>query len=89
MPPAGSSTSSPPWPRRPSARQPPGRPGRRPRDASLHLLRGDDEVLLGEATTDLVHRLVGDGDRSLVVTELDGDDYAVTAVVDAAQTPRS
>jgi DNA polymerase-3 subunit delta len=55
--------------------------------ASLHLLRGDDEVLLGDATTDLVHRLVGDGDRSLAVTELDGDDYAVTAVVDAAQTP--
>jgi DNA polymerase-3 subunit delta len=55
--------------------------------ASLHLLRGDDEVLLGDATTELVHRLVGDGDRSLAVTELDGDDYAVTAVVDAAQTP--
>ncbi len=55
--------------------------------ASLHLLRGDDEVLLGDATTELIHRLVGDGDRSLVVTELDGDDYAVTAVVDAAQTP--
>jgi len=55
--------------------------------ASIHLLRGDDDVLLGDATTDLVHRLVGDDDRSLMVTELDGDDYAVTAVVDAAQTP--
>ena len=31
--------------------------------SALHLLRGDDEVLLGEATTDLVHRLVGGGDR--------------------------
>jgi DNA polymerase-3 subunit delta len=55
--------------------------------ASLHVLRGDDEVLLGEATTELVHRLVGPADRSLMVTELDGDDYAVTALIDAAQTP--
>ena len=55
--------------------------------ASLHLLRGDDEVLLGDATTELVHRLVGDDDRSLVVTELDGEDYAANAIVDAAQTP--
>ncbi len=55
--------------------------------ATLHLLRGEDEVLLAEATTELVHRLVGTGDRSLVVTELDGDDYPVSAVVDAAQTP--
>jgi DNA polymerase-3 subunit delta len=55
--------------------------------ASLHLLRGDDEVLLGDATTELVHRLVGDDDRSLVVTELDGEDYAASAIVDAAQTP--
>ena len=54
---------------------------------TLHLLRGDDEVLLGEATTELVHRLVGSGDRSLAVTELDGDDYVVSSVVDAAQTP--
>ena len=54
---------------------------------SLHLLRGDDEVLLGDATTELVHRLVGADDRSLVVTELDGEDYAASAVVDAAQTP--
>jgi DNA polymerase-3 subunit delta len=55
--------------------------------SALHLLRGDDDVLLAEATTDLVHQLVGSGDRSLVVTELDGDDYLPAAVVDAAQTP--
>ena len=55
--------------------------------SALHLLRGDDEVLLAEATTDLVHELVGAGDRTLVVTEFDGDDYLLAAVVDAAQTP--
>jgi len=55
--------------------------------ASLHLLRGDDEVLLDAATSELVHRLIGDDDRSLVVTELDGEDYAASAIVDAAQTP--
>ena len=54
---------------------------------SVFLLRGKDEALLGEAITELVHRLVGDGDRSLVVDEFDGDDYAISAVVDAAQTP--
>jgi DNA polymerase-3 subunit delta len=55
--------------------------------STLHLLRGDDEVLLADATSDLVHRLVGSGDRSLMVAEFDGDDYLPTAVVDAAQTP--
>jgi DNA polymerase-3 subunit delta len=54
---------------------------------SLYLLRGDNEVLLGEAASDLVQRLVGDADRSLVVEEFDGDDYALGPVVDAARTP--
>ena len=39
------------------------------------------------AVTDLVHELVGDGDRSLMVDEFDGDDVEVRAVVDSAQTP--
>ena len=34
---------------------------------SLYLLRGDNDVLLGEAVAELVARLVGDADRSLVV----------------------
>jgi len=34
-----------------------------------------------------VHRLVGDGDRSLMVDEFDGEEYESRAVVDAAQTP--
>ena len=44
--------------------------------APVHLLKGGDEILLGEAVTDLVRQLVGDGDRSLMVEEL-------TLVVDA------
>lgn len=53
---------------------------------TVHVLVGDDESLLRTATTELVHRLVGDGDRSLMVEEFDGDEYELAAVVDAAQT---
>ena len=53
----------------------------------VHLLRGDDEALLGAAVGELVHRVVGHDDRVLVVTEFDGDDYELRQVVDAAQTP--
>jgi DNA polymerase-3 subunit delta len=54
---------------------------------SVHLVTGDDEALLRAAVNDLVRELVGDGDRSLMVDEFDGDDYEVRAVLDAAQTP--
>jgi DNA polymerase III subunit delta len=54
---------------------------------SVHLITGDDESLLLSAATDLIHQLVGDGDRSLMVDDFDGPDYEVRAVVDAAQTP--
>ncbi len=53
----------------------------------VHLLTGDDESILRAAVTDLVHRLVGDGERSLMVDEFDGEDVEIRAVVDAAQTP--
>lgn len=55
--------------------------------APVHLLRGEDESLLSRAVTELVHSLVGDADRTLVVTEFDGDDYELRELVDAAQTP--
>ncbi len=55
--------------------------------APVHLVRGDDESLVRDAVRALVDELVGDGDRSLVVEELDGDDYELGALVDAAQTP--
>jgi DNA polymerase-3 subunit delta len=63
-------------------------------DPPVHLVKGDDPVLLGDAVRELVDAAVGDGDRSLIVTELDAgsyeDDagsYSVGPLVDAAQTP--
>lgn len=53
----------------------------------IHLVKGDDPSLVRDAVRDLVDRLVGDGDRSLIVDEYAGDGYELAAVVDAAQTP--
>ena len=52
----------------------------------VHLLTGDDESILRSKAHDLVHQLVGDGERSLMVDEFDGDEYELREVVDAAQT---
>lgn len=54
---------------------------------TTHLLTGDDESILRTAVSELVHRLVGDGDRSMMVDEFDGEEYELRVVVDAAQTP--
>lgn len=53
---------------------------------SLHLITGDDESLVHTAVTELVHRLVGGGDRTMMVDDFDGEEYELRAVVDAAQT---
>ena len=53
---------------------------------SVTLVKGSDDVLREEATVTLVDRLVGDGDRSLLVDEHTGVDYEIGAVVDAAST---
>lgn len=53
---------------------------------ATHLLTGDDESILRTAVSDLVHELVGDADRSMMVDEFDGDEYELRLVVDAAQT---
>ncbi len=53
---------------------------------ACYLITGDDESLMLSAIGDLIKKLVGDGDRSLMVDDFDGDDYEVRAVVDAAQT---
>jgi DNA polymerase-3 subunit delta len=50
------------------------------------LLRGEDDVLLSNALAELVHQQMGDGDRALMVTEFEGDEYDIGSVVDAAQT---
>lgn len=52
----------------------------------VHLLTGDDESILRSKAHDLVHHLVGDADRSLMVDEFDGDEYELRQVADAAQT---
>ena len=53
---------------------------------AVHLLTGDDESILRAAVTDLVHELVGDGDRSLMVDEFDGED--VRAAAPSSTPPR-
>jgi len=53
----------------------------------VHLVTGDDESLLSSGVRDLVHQLVGGGDRSLMVEEFDGTEFDLYAVVDAALTP--
>lgn len=52
----------------------------------IHLLTGDDESILRSKAHELVHQLVGDGDRSLMVDEFDGEEYELRQVTDAAQT---
>ena len=55
-------------------------------DASTSL-RGGDPALLADAVSSLVHELVGDEDRALVVDDITEDDYEVARIVDAARTP--
>ena len=61
--------------------------------APVHLIKGDDQVLVGDALRKVVDELVGDGDRSLLVDEVDddrftlGDPAHISPLVDAAQTP--
>ena len=52
-----------------------------------YLVRGSDEVAVGDAVRSLVAELVGTGDPGLVVEDLAGDEYDIRDVVDAAQTP--
>lgn len=61
--------------------------------APVYLLKGANEVLLGDALRELVTGLVGDADRSLMVDELALPRYEggatpdIAPVVDASQTP--
>ena len=54
--------------------------------AEVFLVTGGDPTLLADAVRDVTRRLVGDGDRTLMVEELSGGDYEIGALVDAAQT---
>lgn len=51
------------------------------------LVRGDDPRLVADAVRDTVHDAAAGDDLALAVEDFDGEDYPVSAVVDAAQTP--
>jgi DNA polymerase-3 subunit delta len=55
--------------------------------APVHLLKGSDDVLRGDALSTLVDELVGSDDRSLVLDEFDLDLTTLGSAIDAAQTP--
>lgn len=59
----------------------------------VFLVKGDDAILVADEVRRIVDELVGDGDRSLLVDEVDeerylaGDAAHISPLVDAAQTP--
>jgi DNA polymerase-3 subunit delta len=64
-------------------------------DAPVHLVKGDDEVLLRDTAREVVHALAGDRDTDLAVEEVgrdrfvpaDSGEVSIVPLVDAAQTP--
>ncbi|MFM7068047.1 MAG: DNA polymerase III subunit delta [Actinomycetes bacterium] len=52
----------------------------------IHVVKGGDEILLAEAASDLVHRLLAGAERAEHTDEFGGDDYELGAVVAAALT---
>lgn len=61
---------------------------------TIRLLKGNDDTLLSRAVSENVASLVGTGDASLMVEELteeqyrmEDDSFAITRLVDGAQTP--
>ena len=54
--------------------------------APVHLIKGSDDILRGEALSRLLDELVAGGDRSLLVDEFDLDTTTLGAAIDAAQT---
>lgn len=52
----------------------------------VHVVKGGDEILLAEAASELVHRLLDGAERAEHTDEFDGDDYELGAVVAAALT---
>jgi DNA polymerase-3 subunit delta len=52
-----------------------------------YFVKGEDAVVVADTVRTLVDELVGDGDAALTVEDFSSDDYELTAVIDAAQTP--
>ena len=55
-------------------------------NSPVYLLKGSDEVLLGTAASELVTRLIGEGDRTELLDTFSGDDYPMSQVIMAATT---
>jgi DNA polymerase III subunit delta len=61
--------------------------------APVHLVKGDDPILLADAVATVIDELVGDGDRTLMLDELDAVRYEADGsrnlgpLIDAARTP--
>ena len=45
--------------------------------APVFLLKGSDEVILGDEVSSLISQLVGDGDRTLLLAELSINDHSL------------
>ncbi len=62
-------------------------------EAAVHLVRGDDPILVAEAVVAVADRLVGGGDHSLMLEELDmtrleaDGERTLGPIIDAARTP--
>lgn len=63
-------------------------------DLPVYVLKGDDSVLLEDTVVELIHALVGEDDRALMVEEFDAGkyedvsgEYQIGPLVDGAQTP--
>ena len=54
--------------------------------APVVLIKGNDDILRGEALSKLLDALVGDDDRSLLLDEFDLDTTSLGSAIDAAQT---
>lgn len=54
--------------------------------SSLYSIKGSDESLVSTALANLVHQLLAGGDRGLMLEDFDGEEYALSTAVDAAQT---
>ena len=56
-------------------------------DAPVHLVRGDDEVILRDAARELVHALLGDLDAALAVEEVGAERFRPADGVEAGIAP--
>jgi len=54
--------------------------------ATILLVKGDDDGVLGDAVRDRTARLLGDLDPAMALDRMEGEDYELAAAVDAAQT---